>query len=316
MARACAVGIDIGGTKIAAGTVTASGSVLTRARRDTPRDAALIAPLVADLVGELRVGTSGGVPVGLGAAGIIDPGGVVRYAPNIDWADYPLGDELGRLLGEPVVVDNDANVAAWGEYRAGAGSAARSHMLLLTVGTGVGGGVIVDDRLLRGAHGFGAELGHILVAEGGPRCPCGNRGCLEAVASGTAIGRVAREELVANQAPASSPLTSATLEDITGKTVTHAAQAGDDFAVEILARTGFWLGVGIASLVNALDPEIVVVGGGAMEAGELLLAPARAAFAERLLGRAHRPLAPVVAATLADDAGLVGAALLADEAAR
>lgn len=316
MARAFAVGIDIGGTKIAAGTVTASGSVLMRARRDTPREADLIAPLVADLVGELRAGTSGGVPVGLGAAGIIDPGGVVRYAPNIDWADYPLGDELGRLLGEPVVVDNDANVAAWGEYRAGAGSVARSHMLLLTVGTGVGGGIIVGDRLLRGAHGFGAELGHIVVSEGGPRCPCGNRGCLEAVASGTAIGRVAREELVANQAPASSPLTNAALGDITGKTVTHAAQAGDDFAVEILARTGFWLGVGIASLVNALDPEVVVVGGGAMEAGELLLGPARAAFADRLLGRAHRPLAPVVAATLADDAGLVGAALLAGEAAR
>lgn len=310
-----AVGVDVGGTKIAAGVVGTDGQVLTRTRRDTPRQAEQVAPFVAELVGELWAQASvGAVPVGVGAPGIVDHDGVVRYAPNIrGWTDYPLAEELARLLGMPVTVNNDADVAAWGEYRYGAGRDARSDMLMLTVGTGVGGGLVVGDRLLRGAHGFGAELGHIIVVEGGPRCPCGNRGCLEAVASGTAIGRMAREEVAAAQAPDGSSLSDTPADDITGKAVTLAAQAGDEFAVGILARAGFWLGVGIASLVNALDPEVIVVGGGAMEAGELLLGPARIAFADRLMGRAHRPLPPVEPASLADAAGLVGAGLLALE---
>lgn len=309
------MGVDVGGTKIAAGIVDVDGRVLARARRDTPRAAEDIVPLVADTVGTLwaQAGVDA-VPVGVGAAGIIDRDGVMRYAPNIAWADYPLAAELAERVGAPVTVHNDANVAAWAEYRAGAGRAATSDMLMLTVGTGVGGGAVVEDRLLLGAHGLAAELGHIVVSEGGPRCPCGNRGCLEALASGNAIGRTAREEVAAHRAPGSSPLAEAAPETITGKSVTYAAQAGDDFAAGILERAGFWLGVGIASLANALDPEIVVVGGGAMEAGELLLVPARASFAERLMGRAHRPLPPVEPAQLADDAGLVGAALLALEA--
>lgn len=309
-----AVGVDIGGTKIAAGVVDAQGDVVARARRNTPRAAEEIAPLVADTVRDLCA--EAGVdrlPVGVGAAGIIDRDGVVRYAPNIRWADYPLGAELAGLLDGPVRVDNDANVAAWGEYRAGAGRAAVSDMLMLTIGTGVGGGAIVEDRLLLGAHGLAAELGHIVVLEGGPLCPCGNHGCLEALASGNAIGRTARDEVTGGRAPAGSPLARTAPEAITGKTVTQAAEAGDDFALGILAQAGFWLGVGIASLANAFDPEVVVVGGGAMVAGELLLVPARRSFAERLLGRSHRPLPPVEHAHLADDAGLVGAALLALE---
>lgn len=310
-----AVGVDIGGTKIAAGLVASDGLVLTRARRDTPRDADAIAPLVGDLVVELRAtvpGTPPSTAVGVGAAGIIDPDGTVRYAPNIAWADYPLGAELRRLLGQAsVTVDNDANVAAWGEYRAGAGRDARSDMLMLTIGTGVGGGVVVGDRLLRGAHGFGAELGHVIVDEGGPPCPCGNRGCLEAVASGSAIGRAAREHLDAQDPSGVPTMGGAAAATVTGKAVTHAAQDGDERAVAIFEGVGFWLGVGIASLVNALDPEVVVVGGGAMEAGDLLLAPARESFAQRVIGRGHRVLPPVRPATLADDAGVVGAALLA-----
>lgn len=310
-----AVGVDIGGTKIAAGVVTAAGEVVHRARRDTPREAETITPVVASLVQELRAeaGLDAG-PVGVGAAGIVDADGVVRYAPNIAWADFPLAEQLRRVLGGPVTVDNDANVAAWGEYRAGAGRGAHSDMLLLTIGTGVGGGLVIGDRLLRGAHGLGAELGHIIVAEGGPRCPCGNAGCLEALASGTAVGRMAREALASGQPSAPSALADVTPADLTGKAVTTAAASGDDLAIAVLARAGFWLGVGIASLVNAIDPETVVVGGGAMEAGELLLAPARAAFEERLLGRAHRPLPSITRASLGDDAGLIGAALLAMEA--
>lgn len=309
-----AVGVDIGGTKIAAGVVDAQGDVVVRARRDTPRAAEEIAPLVADTIRHLCADAGvDRLPVGVGAAGIIDRDGVVRYAPNIRWADYPLGAELSGLLEAPVRVHNDANVAAWAEYRAGAGRAAVSAMLMLTVGTGVGGGVVVEDRLLLGGHGLAAELGHIVVLEGGPLCPCGNHGCLEALASGNAIGRTARDEVAAGRVPADSPLARAGPGAITGKAVTQAAEAGDEFALGILEQAGFWLGVGIASLTNALDPEVVVVGGGAMEAGELLLAPARRSFAERLMGRAHRPLPPVEHAHLADDAGLVGAALLARE---
>lgn len=307
-----AVGIDIGGTKIAAGVADVDGTVLARRRHDTPRDADTVAPLVGETVKELCAEVGADLlPVGVGAPGIVDRDGVVRYAPNIAWRDYPLRDEIARRVGVPTIVHNDATVAAWGEYRAGAGRAAVSDMLLLTVGTGVGGGLVVEDQLVTGAHGLAAELGHVIVTEGGPRCPCGNHGCLEAVASGTAIGRMAREASAAGQVPAASPLRGVAPDDLTGKAVTHAAQAGDEFATDVLARAGFWLGVGIASLANALDPEVVVVGGGAMEAGELLLTPARLSFAARLMGRAHRPLPPVEAAQLRDDAGLVGAALLA-----
>lgn len=310
-----AVGVDVGGTKLAAGLVDGEGNVMARARRDTPsRDAVAIAPLVAELAADLcgQAGVPGSVPIGVGAAGVIDREGVVRYSPNIDWEPgYPLRGEISRHARTTVLVDNDANAAAWGEYRAGAGHAAAGNMVLLTVGTGIGGGLVIDDRLVRGAHGLGAELGHVIVAEGGPRCPCGNRGCLEALASGTAIGRMAREERQADRVPAGSPLASVPPEELTGKVVTRAAGSGDPCAAGLLDRAGFWLGVGIATLVNALDPEVVVVGGGAMEAGELLLRPARTAFAERLIGRAHRDLPPVSKASLADDAGLVGAALLA-----
>jgi glucokinase len=233
----------------------------------------------------------------------------VRYAPNLRWRDYPLRAALVERLGVPVSVDNDGNVAAWGEYRCGAGRDARTSMQMLTVGTGVGGGIIQMGGLVRGADGLGGELGHIIVAEGGPPCPCGNSGCLEAVASGTAIGRAAEDALASGRVPADSALHG--IEVLTGKSVTAAAQAGDAAAIAVLAEVGFWLGVGIASLINAFDPEIVVVGGGGMKAGDLLLVPARESARDRVIGLAHRSMPPVVAAELGDDAGVVGAALLA-----
>ncbi|MBA2528944.1 MAG: ROK family protein [Euzebyales bacterium] len=309
-----AVGVDVGGTKVAAGLVGADGSVIERLRRETPAQdperslPALVAGVVAEL-GE-RCGV-GALPVGVGAAGLVDLDGTVRYAPNIDWADFPLRAALAERLDGPVTVDNDANVAAWGEYRAGAGAAAPTAMVMLTLGTGVGGGLVLGDRLVRGGGGLAAEFGHVVVKEGGPRCPCGNRGCLEPLASGTAIGRLARDGLADGSAPQDTSLRRLPAEQVTGKTVTMAAHAGDRYATGVLARCGFWLGVGVASLVNALDPEVVVVGGGAMQAGELILAPAREAAAERVLGREHRRLPPIVRASLGDDAGIVGAALLA-----
>jgi glucokinase len=335
-----AIGVDVGGTKLAAGLVHGGGEVVYRCRRETPNEPEALCAEIVDLVAEIEHRHAvGHVPVGIGIAAIVDHNGVARYAPNLPLVDRPILDELRKSLDRTAVtVDNDANVAAWGEYRVGAGTDAVSSLLMLTVGTGVGGGLVLDGRLVRGAWGFAGEFGHIIVDEGGPQCACGNFGCLEALASGTAIGRMAREALAAGAIPPDSvlytpggiprvfsgtgapiggpdkalvPDSLTVVREITGKVVTVAAQAGDRFAIELLARCGFWLGVGLASLVNALDPEIVVVGGGVIQAGELLLEPARMAMVDRLVGVGHRPVPGVVSAQLGDDAGLVGAALLA-----
>jgi glucokinase len=306
-AAPAAVGVDIGGTKLAAGLVAADGTVLARARRDTPAfDSAALLAATAAVVDDLG---GGGLPLGVGAAGLVDAAGAVRYAPNLGWRDYPLRDRLAERLGVAVTVDNDANVAAWGEFRCGAGAEAETSMVMLTVGTGVGGGLVVGGRLLRGANGMGAELGHLVVSAGGRRCPCGNLGCLEAYASGTAIGRAAEAAIAEGRVPAGSPLHD--LDVLTGKTVTAVAAEGDASAVAAVAEVGRWLGVGIGSLVNALDPDIVVIGGGAMQAGPLLLDPARSSAEDHVIGLAHRTMPPIVPASLGDDAGVVGAALLA-----
>ena len=326
-----AVGVDVGGTKVAAGLVASDGSVLARLRAVSPADDAnALVDLIERLVRKLASagGVPGGqrpttlpagspgqaaLPVGVGVAALVDNTGVARYAPNLAIGDFPLEAELASRLRVPVTVDNDANAAAWGEFAAGAGREARTSMVMLTLGTGVGGGLVLEGRLVRGEHGLAGELGHIIVQEGGPLCPCGNRGCLEPLASGTAIARSASALIDHGDCPADSALLS--LPQLTGKTVTLAAHAGDAAAQSVLAQCGFWLGVGIASIANALDPEIVVVGGGAMQGGELLLGPARQSFAERLVGKAQRTPAPVVRAQLADDAGIVGAAILALAAA-
>jgi glucokinase len=308
-----AVGVDVGGTKLAAGLVAQDGSVIDHVRHQTPAgETDELLDLIVDTARELakRRGADR-LPVGVGAAGLIDLDGVARYAPNIAWRDEPLRARLIERLDGPVVVENDANAAAWGEYRAGAGVDARTSLLMLTVGTGVGGGLVLDDRLIRGADGLAAEFGHIVLDEGGPLCNCGNRGDLESLASGRAIERMAAEAVAAGEAEEGSPLWGA--GSLTGKAVTIAAHDGDATARGILERAGFWLGVGIASLVNALDPELVVLGGGAMQAGDLLLKPARRAAAQRVIARGHRTVPPIVRAGLADQAGIVGAALLALE---
>lgn len=309
-----AVGVDVGGTKLASALVAADGSVLDRGRHDTPDTAAAITDLIVEIVTAYGARHAlAGLPVGVGAAGLIDETGTVRFAPNLPWRDHPLRAELEERLEARVTVDNDANAAAWGEYRLGAARDARQSMAMLTVGTGVGGGLVIQDRLVRGAHGMAGELGHIPVLEGGPVCGCGQRGCLESLASGTAIGRFAQEAMAAGEL-VDSALASVAPGALTGKAVTVAAHAGDTAAIDLLAIAGSWLGVGIASLVAAFDPEIVVLGGGAMQAGHLLLAPAVRAAEERMIGRGYRDEVPIVTATLADDAGVVGAALLALDA--
>lgn len=308
-----AVGIDIGGTKIAAGVVDASGTILARVRRATPsQDPAMVEALVAEAVAELRQEHEV-VSVGIGAAGWVDASRhTVLFAPNLAWRNTPLYADLSRLLDLPVVVENDANAAAWGEYCFGAGEH-HPDTVVLTIGTGIGCGLIIDGKLRRGQFGIGGEPGHMRVVPDGRPCGCGNLGCLEQYCSGTALVRAARA--VAEERPAEAArlleLAEGDAELINGPVVTQAAHEGDAAAIGCFEEIGQWLGQGIADLAAILDPGRFVIGGGVVDAGELLLRPAREHYAAVLSGRGHRPLADIVPARLGPDAGMIGAADLA-----
>jgi glucokinase len=309
-----AIGLDIGGTKINAFRVARDGSILARSNAPTPAEdeEATLAKMI-ELAGGLRAENV--VAVGVGAAGMVDSSqGELRFAPNLAWRDLPIAARMREALGLPVLVENDASMAAFGEYRFGAGRGYR-HLLLVAVGTGIGGGIVADGRLFRGAHGFASEIGHIIVEPGGPLCGCGNRGCWEQVAAGRAIGRMGRQAATEPDS-AIRRLAGGDPDKITGRLVTEAGLQGDDVAKGILSEAGRRLGEGIAGLVNVLDPQIVVVGGGVIVAGDLLLDPARASFREAVEGPDYRPPVPLVPAELGNDAGAVGSAALALEELR
>ena len=307
------VGIDVGGTKIAGGVVDESGNILAKARRVSPAtDREAIERNIEDLVSALREDHDV-VAVGIGAAGFVDSArSVVMFAPNLAWRDEPLRESLEKRIGLPVIVENDANAAAWGEFTFGAGEDA-TDSLLVTVGTGVGGGIVLNGELHRGAFGVAAEIGHLRVVPGGRLCGCGNRGCWEKYASGTALVKEARDQAREGSLIARSLLDRAggNVDKITGPLITEAARAGDDFAREQLATLGRWLGEGIASLAAVLDPAVVVIGGGVSEAGDLLLEPVRSHFRANLTGRHYRPELEIRAALLGNRAGMIGAADLA-----
>jgi glucokinase len=308
-----AIGVDIGGTKVAGGVVDEQGRVIDRTRRFTPSTdvaatEATIAEVVAELAGRNEIGA-----VGVGAAGwIATDRATVLFAPHLAWRNEPLRDALTQAIGLPVVVENDANAAAWAEYRFGAARDARV-VVMVTLGTGIGGGLVVSGALYRGAHGVGCEYGHMSIVPDGRRCACGNRGCWEMYASGTALAHDARE--LAAVAPVAAhrllELAEGDPERLTGPLVTQAAREGDPAAIEIYTAMGRWLGRGLADLAAVLDPSVFVIGGGVSEAGDLLLRPARDTFAETLTGRGFRPVAEVRLAELGPEAGLVGAADLA-----
>ena len=307
------VGIDVGGTKIAGGVVDEHGKILATARRESPAtDTDAIEQSIQDLVAELRHDHDV-VAVGVGAAGFVDAmRSTVLFAPNLAWRDEPLRLHLERRINLPVVIENDANAAAWGEFTFGAGEDVQDT-LLVTVGTGVGGGIVLNGQLHRGAFGVAAEIGHMRVAPDGRICGCGNRGCWEQYASGTALVRDTKEQARQGSLIARSLLDRAggDVEAINGPLITEAARAGDSFAQEQLASLGKWLGEGIASLTAILDPAVVVIGGGVSEAGDLLLDPVRAHFRANLTGRHVRPELEVRAALLGNEAGMIGAADLA-----
>jgi glucokinase len=307
-----AIGVDVGGTKINAFRVGRDGTVHDRMTVPTPAEDSE-ATIAAMIDASLGLMTSDVVAVGVGAAGLVDAAeGVLRFAPNLAWRNLPIAARMREALGRPCQVDNDATAAAWGEWRFGAGRGYR-HMLLVAVGTGIGGGIVAGRRLFRGGHGFGGEIGHIIVEPNGPPCGCGNRGCWEQVASGQAIDRLGREAARKHPGSIVASLAGGDPEAVTGLTVTEAALAGDPIALGILHEVGRRLGEGIGGLINILDPQVVVVGGGAIGAGDALLAPARERAAAAMEAPQYRPRVPLVPAVLGNDAGAIGAASLALE---
>ena len=310
-----AIGVDIGGTKIAIGVVDEAGRILAQLRRDTdPNDPAGIDRLIADACNELTSQHEVGA-IGIAAAGFVSSDRVTMlFAPNLAWREYPLATKISALIDQniPVVVENDANAAGWAEFRFGAGREA-TDMLMLTVGTGLGGAVIVGRELVRGRWGVAAEVGHIRVVPDGHLCGCKHNGCWEMYASGTALVREARAAALAQRSRAQRllELAGGTAEGIFGPHVTQAAFEGDALSIELLATLGRWIGEGAASVAALLDPEIIVIGGGVCAAGTLLLDPARAAFEESLSAHGYRPTARIELAEQGNEAGIVGAADLA-----
>ncbi|MDP4506294.1 ROK family glucokinase [Nonomuraea turcica] len=304
------IGVDIGGTKVAAGVVDDQGKIVAHTLRPTAADRPdVVAETVADVVRELSADREIEA-VGVGAAGFVDETrSMVRFAPNLAWRDEPLQKKISGLVGLPVVIENDANAMAWGETRFGAGRG-QSHVVCITLGTGIGGGLVFDGALYRGRWGAGAEFGHMQVQPGGRPCGCGNVGCWEQYASGQGLVKEARE-LAAARPEQAEILLGLAGGKIEGEEVTEAARLGDQVSLAAFAAFADWLGQGMADLAAVLDPGCFIVGGGVSRAADLFIDQARATYAERLTGHGHRPLAEIRLAELGASAGVVGAADLA-----
>lgn len=305
------IGIDVGGTKVLGGVVSESGEILTTARRDTPREGGraltqAIADVANELAHEFPVDS-----IGVSAAGFISSDRkTILATPNIaGWNGVNLDRELNEILGKTIVLENDANAAAWGEFKFGAGRG-RNDLMLLTLGTGVGGGLILDGALFRGAFGIGAELGHIRIVPEGHLCGCGIRGCLEQYSSGSALLRHAREAISASPDIARNLLArgDGTLEGLKGEHITDAARDGDPVAMAAFNTMANYLGAGIASLCAVIDPSCIVLGGGVIDAGEIFLGPTREAALRLIPFTGKHPYPEIVAAELGNHAGLVGVA--------
>lgn len=304
------IGLDIGGTKVLGAVVAADGTVVSEQEVPSPDDLAPLVSACADLVEHLDAPDA---PIGVGVAGLVDGTGNVRYAPNIPGVrNAPLRAELESATGRPAVVDNDANVAALGEVVHGAARGA-DHALVITLGTGIGGGIIIGGRVYHGAHGFAAEVGHFQVERDGPRCACGEYGHWEAIASGTALGRMARELVAAGDGAAVLEAAAGNAEAVAGEHVGIAAARGDAAALALVGRYADNVAIGLAALVNILDPEIIVVSGGLVAMGALLFDPLEVAFRAHVEASDYRPEVPIVVARLGTRAGVIGAAALARE---
>jgi len=304
------VGVDLGGTKCLA-VALEDGKVVEERRVATPVGAAALLDAIALVAADMEDGGAV-VGVGVGAPGLVDRAGVLRFAPNLPGVtDLAIGAELSARLGVAVRVENDATCAAWGERQAGAAEG-YDDVILATLGTGIGGGIVAGGRLLRGANGFAGEIGHMVVDPDGPPCPCGQRGCWERFASGGGLGRVGQAAAAAGRASRVLELAGGVPTMVRGEHVTRAAAEGDVESHAILADFGWWVALGLANLASAFDPQAFVLGGGLIAAGELLLSPVRTAFADLLPGGRHRPEVVIIAASLGEQAGAIGAARLFD----
>ena len=305
------IGIDVGGTKVLGGVVNERGEILASARRDTPREGGqALTQAIADVANELNREFAA-ESIGVSAAGFISSDRqTILATPNIaGWNGVNLDRELTQILGKRIVLENDANAAAWGEFKFGAGRG-RNDLMLLTLGTGVGGGLILGGSLFRGVFGIGAELGHIRIVPEGHLCGCGIRGCLEQYASGSALMRHTREAISASPDVARNLLArgDGTLDGLKGQHITDAARDGDPVALAAFNTMASYLGAGIASLCAVIDPSCIVLGGGVIEAGEIFLKPTREAALRLIPFSGKHPYPEIIPAELGNYAGLVGVA--------
>lgn len=305
-----ALGIDIGGTKLLAVVMQGDDGYSTLPQVPAPRTADELIEVVTDTarwVGAERPVTS----IGVGVPGLVDGDGTLIFAPNLAGANGAhIGDALRRVVpGAGIWIGNDATAAGWAEHEVGAGRGSRD-MLAVTLGTGIGGGIVTDGSLYEGTHRFAGEFGHMVVDPSGPQCPCGRKGCWERFASGAGLGLLGRELAMAGGAPGLVERAGGDPEDVKGEHVTAAASAGDPAALEIMRRFGWWVGLGLANLANLFDPEVIVIGGGLVVAADVLMAPIRRAFVELVEAPDRRAVADVRAAILGPQAGAVGAGLL------
>jgi glucokinase len=308
---ALSIGVDVGGTKVLAIAIDESGRrVGNEARRPTPRGSDALLDAIVGVITEVRSGL-GEAPaaIGVGIPGLVDRTGRLAVGPNLPGiADLAIGDELRARIGVPIAVDNDAACAAWAEVKLGAARGA-SEAFMVTLGTGIGGGVVMDGKLQRGHNGFAGEPGHMVVDPDGIPCPCGRHGCWERYASGSGLGRLGRDAAESGRGTRLVEL-AGDAESVRGEHVATAAREGDAEALEVFRQFGWWAALGIANIVDLLDPAIVVIGGGLVEAGDVMLAPTRSAFRELVMAADRRPEVPSVPAALRGDAGAIGAALV------
>lgn len=308
------MGIDVGGTKVLGGVVNSAGEILSTARKETAPEGGMAAVQVIAEVAKELMQSHEVEAIGISVPGFISSDrSTVVGTPNISgWNGLAIDEKLTALIGVDVVVENDANAAIWGEYKFGAGRGTE-NIVMLTLGTGVGGGVVTDGHLYRGAFGMSAELGHVRLVPDGLLCGCGARGCLEQYGSGSALVRIARESAAANPDAAKKLLSlgSGKSSEIRGLEITQAANSGDEFAIGIFNQLGDSVGAGIATICAALDPSHVIIGGGVIEAGEILLKPIRESMVRNMPFSGLHPFPEIIPAQLGDMAGLVGLSDLA-----
>jgi glucokinase len=306
------IGVDIGGTKIAAGVVDEHGRILETSTVPTPPTAVGVIDAIADAVRDASAEHEVHA-VGIGAPGYVDDKrATVLFTPNLSWRHEALKDKVEQRIDLPVVIENDANAAAWGEYKFGVGTG-HEDVVCITIGTGLGGGVIIGGRLHRGRFGVAAEFGHIRMVPDGLLCGCGNQGCWEQYASGSALVRYARQRATATpeNAPILLGLGDGTPEGVEGKHISEAARRGCPVAVDSFRELARWAGAGLADLASLFDPGAFIVGGGVSDEGDLVLDPIRKSYRRWLVGSRWRPHAEVLAAQLGGKAGMVGVADLA-----